>query len=246
MSVGQDERLKIVAYNPFKRFLTGLIISLLVAILVVAAFFAGQWMSGQNQEISAREYKGLNKLATQQEKELVELRRKVLVNESNSAVDKESQQEIQQTVLNQNARIAKLENELFFYQRVLAPDKADRGLRIDTFSLKPTAEDNKLVDFRLVVTQVTNNNNFIEGRALVSLIGTRGKTQEVVLPLKDVSPEINELDIKFRFKYFQNIVGQIHLPADFEPQKVQVILQSTGSKAMRIQAEYDWPTKEIN
>lgn len=246
MSVGQDERLKIVAYNPFKRFLTRLLLSLLVIFLVVVAFFSGKWTSGQSQVDSTKEQRELKKLTAQQNKELAELRRKVLVTESNSAVDKESQQEIQQMVLNQNARIAKLENELFFYQRVLAPEKIDQGLRIDTFDLKPTADDTKLVDFRLVITQVTDNNNFIEGRALVSLIGTQGKTQEVTLPLKDVSPDIDELAIKFRFKFFQNIVGQIHLPPDFEPQKVQVILQSTGNKAMRIQAEYDWPTKEIN
>lgn len=246
MNAVQGERLEIVAYDPFKRLVTKIAMVAGILLLVIAAFLLGRWSIWHERGTAVVERNELRQLTTEQNKELAELRRKVLVSESNSAVDKKAHQDIQQTVLNQNALIAKLENELHFYQRVIAPEKVDRGLRIDTFDLKPLEEDPRKVDFRLVVTQVTDNNTFIEGRALVSLIGTQGKTQEVTLPLKDVSPDINELAIRFRFKFFQNIVGQIQLPEDFEPEKVQVILQSTGNKAMRIQTEYNWPSKEIN
>lgn len=244
MTAGQGERLEIVAYNPFKRFITKLLLLVTFVVLVLAAFFLGKWSVWHERGTAVIERNELRKVTAEQERELTELRRNLLVNESNSAIDKEAYVETQQTILNQNARIAKLENELHFYQRVIDPDKVDRGLRIDSFDLTPSENNPKEVDFRLVITQVTNNNSFIEGRALVSLIGTQGKTQEVTLPLKDVSPDINELAIRFRFKFFQNIVGQMQLPEDFEPQKVQVILQSTGNKAMRIQTEYDWPIKE--
>lgn len=246
MSAGQGERLEIVAYDPLKRFLARLTLIVTILVLVAAAYFLGKWSVWHERGTAVIERNELRTITAEQEKELIELRRNLLVNESNSAIDKEAYVETQQTILNQNARIAKLENELHFYQRVIAPEKVDRGLRIDSFDLTPLTDDPKKLDFRLVITQVTNNNTFIEGRALVSLIGTQGQTQEVTLPLKDVSPNINELAIRFRFKFFQNIVGQINLPEDFEPQKVQVILQSTGNKAMRIQTEYDWPIKEIN
>lgn len=243
MNKGQGERLEIVAYNPVRRLITRIIVLCLMLALAVGGYYFGQWSVWHERGAAVVERNELRVTARQQEKELVELRRRLLVTESSNAVDKQAQQEVQQTVLNLNARIAKLENELHFYQRVMAPEKADRGLRIDRFDIKPT-DDPRVFDYQLVITQVTDNNSFIEGRALVSLVGSRGQTLNVTLPLKDVSPEVDELSVRFRFRFFQNVAGQIHLPKGFKPEKVQVILQSTGNKAMRIETEFDWTSQE--
>lgn len=244
MSKGIGERLEIVAYNPARRFASRIVAVLIAAVLAVGGYYSGQWSVWHERGTAVTERNELRTTTRKQEKELTELRRRVLVTESSSAVDKEAYQDVHQTVLNLNARIAKLENELHFYQRVLAPEKADKGLRIDSFDIKPT-EDSRVFDYRLVITQVTDNNGFIEGRALVSLIGSQGEVLNVILPLKDVSPEVSELNLKFRFRFFQNVVGKIHLPEGFKPEKVQVILQSTGNKAMRIEKEFDWIGQEI-
>src|SRR5690554_1098961 len=243
MNKGQGERLEIVAYNPVRRLITRIIVLCLMLALAVGGYYFGQWSVWHERGTAVVERNELRVTARQQEKELVELRRRLLVTESSNAVDKQAQQEVQQTVLNLNARIAKLENELHFYQRVMAPEKADRGLRIDRFDIKPT-DDPRVFDYQLVITQVTDNNSFIEGRALVSLVGSRGQTLNVTLPLKDISPEVDELSVRFRFRFFQNVAGQIHLPEGFKPEKVQVILQSTGNKAMRIETEFDWISQE--
>lgn len=239
MNKGQGERLQIVTFNPTRRLITRVIIFSLMLGLAVGGYYLGQWTLERERGNAIIERNELRKTTQEQAKELVELRRRVLVTESSNAIDKQTQQEVQQTVLNLNAQIAKLENELNFYQRVMAPEKTDQGLRIDRFDIKPT-EDSKVFDYQLVLTQVTDNNSFIEGHALVSLVGTRGQTLNVTLPLKELSPEIDELSIRFRFRFFQNVAGQIHLPDNFKPEKAQIILQSTGSKAMRIETEFDW------
>ena len=243
MNKGLGERLEIVTYNPTQRLITRLIVFVVMLALAVGGFYYGQWTVWHERGTAVIERNELRIITRQQENELNELRRRVLVTESSSAIDKEAYQEVQQTVLNQNARITNLENELHFYQRVMAPEKADRGLRIDRFDIKPT-DDPRVLDCQLVITQVTDNNSFIEGRALVSLVGSRGQTLNVTLPLKDISPEVDELSVRFRFRFFQNVAGQIHLPEDFKPEKVQVILQSTGNKAMRIETEFDWISQE--
>lgn len=239
MNKGQDERLEIVAYNPVRRFLIRLAVLALVVALALGGYYLGQWSIWHERGTAVVERDELRIKSRQQEKELGELRRRVLVTESSNAVDRQAYQEVQQTVLNLNARITQLENELHFYQRVMAPEKTDQGLRIDRFELRPT-DNPRIFDYQLVITQVTDNNAFIEGRALVSIVGSRGQTQNVTLPLKDVSPEVDESSVRFRFRFFQNVAGQIHLPEDFAPSKVQIILQSTGSRAMRIESEFDW------
>lgn len=243
MSIGQGERLQIVTYNPVRRFINRAIVVSLILALVTGSYFYGQWAVWHERSSSVIERDELRKKTKAQEKELADLRRRVLVTESSKAIDKQTHQEVHQTILDLNAHIGKLENELHFYQRVMAPEKVDQGLRIDRFDIKPT-DDPRVFDYQLVITQVTDNNTFVEGRALVSLVGARGQTLNVTLPLKDVSPEVDELSVRFRFRFFQNVAGQMHLPEDFVPEKVQVILQSIGSKAMRIETEFGWTSQE--
>lgn len=243
MNKGQGERLQIVTYNPIRRFINRVIALSLILALAAGGYYYGQWSVWHERGSAVIERDDLRVKTQVQEKELSDLRRRVLVTESSNAVDKQTQQEVHQTVLDLNARIGKLENELHFYQRVMAPEKADQGLRIDRFDIKPT-DNPRVFDYQLVITQVTDNNSFIEGRVLVSLVGSRGQTLNVTLPLKDVSPEVDELSVRFRFRFFQNVVGQIHLPEDFIPEKVQIILQSIGNKAMRIETEFDWISQE--
>ncbi|WP_114416648.1 DUF6776 family protein [Marinospirillum perlucidum] len=243
MNTGQEERLEIVAYNPVRRLIARVVVIALMLALAFGGYYYGRWSVLSERGTAIIERDELKDLAREQEEELAELRRRVLVTESSNAVDRRAYEEVQQTVLNLNARIAQLENELHFYQRVMAPEKVDQGLRIDSFDLEPI-NDSGAYNYQLVITQVTDNNTFIEGRALVSIIGKRGRTQNVTLPLKDVSSDVDDLSIRFRFRFFQNVAGQLELPEDFEPEKVQVILQSTGRKAMRIEQEFDWSTQE--
>jgi len=243
MNTGQHERLEIVAYSPTRRFFVRAVIALIMLALAFGGYYYGRWSVWHERGTAVIERDELRLVTREQEEELKDLRRRVLVTESSNAVDRRAYQEVQQTVLNLNARIAQLENELHFYQRVMAPEKDDQGLRIDSFELKPTGSEGAY-EYQLVITQVTDNNTFIEGRALVSIIGKRGQTQNVTIPLKDISSDVDDLSVRFRFRFFQNVAGQLQLPEDFEPEKVQVILQSTGRKAMRIEQEFDWSTQE--
>lgn len=243
MNTGQQERLEIVAYNPVKRFFLRTLLVVLVVALGLGGYQYGRWSIWHERGTAVVERDELREVTREQEEELKDLRRRVLVTESSNAVDRRAYQEVQQTVLNLNARIAQLENELHFYQRVMAPETVDQGLRIDSLDLRPAGEE-RSYEYQVVITQVTDNNAFIEGRALISLVGTRGQTKNVTLPLKDVSEEVDDLSVRFRFRFFQNVTGKLTLPDDFEPEKVQVILQSTGSRAMRIEQEFDWSTQE--
>ena len=38
--------------------------------------------------------------------------------------------------------------------------------------------------------------------------------------------------LKFRFRYFQDLVGQLKLPSDFVPERVSVDVQQNGKKSV--------------
>lgn len=235
----KHERLQIVAYNPWQRFWRRLLVLLLIVLLAGAGYGYGRWEDWNRLRTAESSVDGLREQAQGQAGEITELRRQLAVARSSSDVDRQAYREMQQTVENLNARIAQLENEVAFYTRVMAPGDVDQGLRVDTWQLQPGNQE-RVYDYKLVITQVTNNNTYIQGRALVNLIGRKGQTQ-VAIPLKDVSPQVDDLSIRFRFRFFQNVVGQVRLPENFKPEKVEVILQSIGDKAMRVEKEFDWP-----
>jgi hypothetical protein len=49
--------------------------------------------------------------------------------------------------------------------------------------------------------------------------------------LRELDSKINDLGVKFSFRYFQEVAGEVIMPASFKVEQVQVVLQSTGSKA---------------
>ncbi|SEI81306.1 hypothetical protein SAMN05421831_11112 [Allopseudospirillum japonicum] len=238
-----DDTLVIVPKRQRSPWKTVLLVLILLALSAGASYWAGHWQVWRKQHGAVEERDQLRVEVQVKEKQLQDLRRKLAIVESGNDIDRKAYQELQQASAELNARIAQLENEVAFYKRVMDPDNVDKGLRVARWELAATT-DAKVFDYKLVISQVADNNNYIEGLALVNLVGRQGTTPNVVIPLKDVSEEVQELGIKFRFRFFQNVTGQIRLPDDFVAERVQVILQSTGSKAMRVEKYFDWTTQE--
>ncbi|MEJ2452475.1 MAG: hypothetical protein P8047_17775, partial [Gammaproteobacteria bacterium] len=61
--------------------------------------------------------------------------------------------------------------------------------------------------------------------------------------------QVSEKHIKeenFRFRYFQNIEGDIQLPAGFKPQRVtiKVIPRHRSSRKEPLEKTFDWPDRK--
>ena len=89
-----------------------------------------------------------------------------------------------------------------------------------------------------MLAQVASRRDYVEGVVAVNLVGKQDG-ESVVIPLRDVS-SVQELGMKFRFKYFQEFVGKISLPEGFEPEQIQVVAQSKGKNASRVESNKAW------
>ena len=77
------------------------------------------------------------------------------------------------------------------------------------------------------------------GHVNVSLLG-RKNDKLVIIPLRDISAEQDELDIRLRFRYFQNIEGVLALPEGFEPERVQIAAVETAPIEKTLDQDFDW------
>lgn len=238
----KQDQLEIVSYSPVERFMRRLGFLLFLVVIVLSGFGYGQYQGWEERRSAVVERDELRISVAELEKDNEALSQKVAVLSRGNEIDQKTYAEVRNTITGLNARIAHLENEVTFYKRVMAPSTEDKGLRVESWTLEETLNPSRF-GFKLVLTQIADNNNFIEGRALVSVVGLQGGTRRV-LPLRDLSADVQDLGVRFRFRFFQNISGELMLPKGFKPEKIEVILQSTGRKAMRVEKNYEWSVQE--
>ncbi|MGM0767739.1 MAG: DUF6776 family protein [Pseudomonadota bacterium] len=179
------------------------------------------------------------------ERELDEIRAKYrnasqqLTNlERGRTIDQQALNQARKSIVNLETQIASLNADLTFYKNIMAPSETSKGLQVDRLSLEPDRQDDGY-NFKLVLTQVGNNKSYISGVVAVNVIGMREDEKEVIA-LRDLSEDIDDLGVKFRFRYFQDIEGLMTLPGDFEPREIQIVAKSQGQKSTQAERTFDW------
>lgn len=139
-----------------------------------------------------------------------------------------------------NAALDANHNKLYFYERVVAPELAVKGLNIYSFQVT-RSEDQNLWFYELVLMQSQKGRRWLKGK--VDIIfdqadDTKGKQKAL---------RLSELDKTFKptfkFKYFQRIKGQFILPEDMQADQLFVVAEAAGNRwnrAQRVEKVYDW------
>lgn len=232
-----QERLVLVKHQPGKA--RKRIVYTVFAVVMAAAlgYSSSSLMSRHALDTAVA---SLDRLSEEHRKLIAEeaqLRQTVANLESGRAIDDLAKQQIQDTIAGLRDDLASLEKDLAFYRNIMAPSDNARGLQVQSAELKAMSDKQRYA-YKIVLAQVADNKSYVSGVVAVNLIGMRDDKQEVI-PLRDVS-ELEDLGIKFRFRYFQNIAGELVLPEAFEPAQIQVVAQSKGKKSSRIEQSFEW------
>lgn len=233
-----NDRLIVVKHKPgIKRkrrlfFITG------VVVMGALSFLLGNYqIRHQHQKVVNQ----LDKLSAEYailQKSEGELRQQVFNLESGRNIDNVAVQGIQETIREYKATIDQLKKDVSFYQSIMAPSENIKGLQVQNLELQKTA-DEKRFSYKIVLAQVADNKNYVSGLVAVNVVGMQ-EGNKVILPLRDVSEDQSTLGIKFKFKYFQDITGELILPSAFSPESIQVVAQADGKKASKLERTYIW------
>lgn len=236
-SLKADDKLIVVRHQPgLQRKLRLMVITALVVVAAVAYSLGTGVANYQHEEALAQ----LDRLAEHHQvlqDEKRSLQQQVTNLESGRAIDDQAKQQIQATIANLKTELAASQKDLAFYRNIMAPSDNARGLQVQSSELSSTPQQGRYA-YKIVLAQVADNKSYVTGVVAVNLIGMRDGKKEL-LPLRDVS-ERSDLGIKFRFRYFQNISGELVLPEGFKPEGLQVVAQSKGKKASRVEQSFAW------
>lgn len=213
--------------------------------LCVAAVVALSWLTyryGLDEGIATRfevvqEREALKKQLATDQVLIAEMRQEIATLKLGEEVDSKANEEVRATVETLQGQIAELNDEIRFYKGVMIPNAESKGLRIERMNVQASSEPNKF-NYSLLLTQVVDKHDYVQGGVEINVVGRRGD-QPVELSLETMSTE-NKSSERFRFRYFQNIDGELEIPGDFQPEAVLVIAQSSGSRAQRLEKRFDW------
>ncbi len=152
-------------------------------------------------------------------------------------VDALATEDVRKTVESLQTRIAQLNEEILFYKGVMAPSVGEKGLRIERLKVQKTTVPDRF-KYSLRLTQVVDKHEYVQGGVRINFKGLEGQSEKE-FKLSDLDKTRQEA-IRFRFKYFQNIDGELTLPQGFEPREVIIVAQPTGGNAQRLEKKFDW------
>lgn len=236
----EQEQLIIKRYNPLDRVRRLLFLVVLVVAVGAGGYYAGLADSVDEIQTLTLQRDTLETTLAEAEQTISGLSQRVSILEKGGEVDRKAAEGIRQTVIELKAQIATLEEEVSFYKGIMAPSGNDKGLRVSKIEVAAEENSSKRFSYSIMLTQVADNSSYISGLAAVNIVGIKNG-KRVMLPLRDLDSDVTELGVKFRFRYFQEIAGTLTLPSQFEPKQVQVVSQSTGSKAQRVEQTINWP-----
>jgi hypothetical protein len=168
-----------------------------------------------------------------------ELREKVAILQRSSQIDRQAALGVKADLATLEEELQAAREEVEFYRGIVSPGDVKPGLRIHRFQLVAGVMAGEY-RYDLVLTQLKHNDHHVSGVAEWKILGSsNGEPGE--LGLADVTrPPVKQL--KFKFRYFQDLAGSLHLPDGFEAKKVVLSIKPEGKgNPPPVEQEYDWP-----
>lgn len=212
---------------------------LILVLLVWGVYELGRYQGGFRMLESREAIQQLELTVSELEAGSVQLREQNAILTRSAKIDREAYKQLEGTVNGLQDELMELKRELDFYRGIVSPSDASRGLEIQRFELLST--DNGSFQYTLMLTQVLDNSNLVQGSVDVRIEGSEnGENKEY--PLAQLSDLEGEL--AFRYRYFQSFEGELRLPEGFVPRKVNLNVKPRGRTYKPFSQSFDWVVRE--
>lgn len=215
----KQHRMKVVADRPLRRIFVFGAVFLVVFSASATGFlvaYAYNLLSLSGSESAQLQF-ALNEKIT----EIESLRREIAFLERTSEVDKKAAFQSNASSATLRSQISELERNVEYYRKVVSEEAGNTGLSISGFDLFETDIVNKY-RYRVVLRQQdADGDSYLEGNLSVNLVGKKAGI-DLAIPLHELSADQDGLDIRLRFKYFQNVEGKLEIPDGFQPVRIDI------------------------
>jgi hypothetical protein len=223
------------AYSPRLKMTVAVIFAIVAIVGGAAIYNYGLSSAGFESLIANRAQEGLENSISSLRDENNQLKGSLARAERTLQMDQAAYSELNQSLKQSAAEIAKLREDLNFYRNIISPANKKEGLRIQSLNIDKTTEKNKY-KYKLVLIQALKHDHLVRGRANIEVSGLQaGKSAKLKFPLK------SERKIGVNFRYFQEFSGQLKIPGNFQPKDIKIKVVTRGRNAVTVERSYNWP-----
>lgn len=184
-------------------------------------------------------YKKLQDKLDQTREEKKSLLERSAILERSSQVDRQANIGVRNEVVALQDELHEARKELELYRGIISPGDVKPGLRVQRLEIETTQEEG-LYAFELTLTQVKRSGRSAQGQIGLEVLGEDNGHNAVIVFNKLADNGTRPL--KFKFRYFQHFQGELRLPRDFKPRRIQVKLTPQGKKQPpAVEKEFAWP-----
>lgn len=235
--------LVVKAHRPWVTRLVWVLSGLALLVAGWSAFDYGRYSAKFDSAEARRSEASFNEIKDALSTEIETLREEKAVLKRAAQIEKKAYNELYTNLKSLQSEILELKEELAFYRGIVSPRDARRGLRLQKFNFIENGHSRSF-RYKVVLSQVLKNDRVARGKVELAFEGLMNNTPKV-LKLRDVTEKrINELS--YKFKYFQNIEGNIEIPEGFEASRIILRIYPRGRKKDMIEKTFNWPKKETN
>lgn len=227
----------VVPYRPIHKALIFIAFLVVMCLLSWSTFEFGREQGLALKVEVMRERDQISTELAEANKRVTEMRQKIADLEVGGAIDDKANEEVRLTIEALQNQIAGQNEEINFYKGVMLPNVANKGLRIERLDVTPNASGR--VKYSLLLTQIVDKHDYVQGGVEILIRGQDGALEKS-LQLSELDQEKQDA-VRFRFRYFQNINGEMVIPDGFLPREVMIVAQSSGRNGQRLEKTFDWP-----
>ena len=202
-------------------------------LLVLGAVLLGGWGAWRTfapQPGNARE-----RIAEQQAR-IEALEQEVATLSRSDQISRQANADLQGTLAERDEEIAGLRADIAFYERFVGATAQRHGLSVHDLKIVPQ-RDPQLWHFVATLTQNLNRGAVNRGRLLLAVEASNGGRMQK-LAWGELRQQRDAPGIEYSFKYFQQVEGDLVLPAGVKP--VRVIARLVPASGAAVEQSFTW------
>ncbi|HET7126851.1 MAG TPA: DUF6776 family protein [Lysobacter sp.] len=166
---------------------------------------------------------------------IAELEQRVATLSRSDQISREANRDLQSTLAERDEEIASLRADVAFYERFVGATGQRHGLAVH--DLKLQAQDAQVWKFTATLTQNLNRGAVNSGRLTVSVEGSVGGRMQKA-DWATLRQQADAGGLPYSFKYFQQVEGDLLLPAGMKP--VRVIVRAQPARGAAVEQSFTW------
>ncbi len=192
--------------------------SLLLITIMLAMVFFGYQLAGYQHKQNTLAYENATTTAQMLKAENDILNLRVSRLEVELALEKNVTSAAHQQRQEAISTVRRLEEQLAFYQNVMAPELTQDGFLVDGLQVVAAASE-RFYRLSLVLLQQRQNKAIVKGDLFIRIKGSQDGKPAVIEPGQ---PQfLPEGPVVYRFKYFQTVNVSFQLPENFVPEFIE-------------------------